>query len=141
MKLSIYLLSFLALTLTYGCKGEHQEEKTVGRTLESAVVKVMTASIQDAPSQTEVVGTIQPVSRAVIAAKVTGTIEVIPVVLGSQVKAGDLLVKISAGEISAKVIQAQAQLEQARRNLARDKKLLQKNAATSESVSDSSSTP
>jgi RND family efflux transporter MFP subunit len=134
MRLQVYLLSFLTLALTYGCQGGHQEKEQTGQKLEPANVQVMTAVIQDAPSQTEVVGTVQSVNRAVIAAKVTGTIEKMPVVLGSTVKAGDLMVKISAGEISAKVIQAQAQLEQARRNLAREKKLLKKNAATAESV-------
>ncbi len=134
MKIWIYLLSVLVLALAYGCRAEHQEKEQTGRNLQPAEVRVATVSLEDAPSQIEVVGTIQPVNRAVIAAKVTGTIEEIPVVLGSRVKAGDLLVKISAGEISARVIQARAQLEQARRNLAREKKLLQKKAATAESV-------
>ncbi|GAB4344308.1 MAG: efflux RND transporter periplasmic adaptor subunit [Desulfobulbaceae bacterium] len=82
----------------------------------------------------EVVGTVRPVNDALIAAKVTGTIVEMPVALGSIVGKGDLLVKISAGELSARAVQAEAQLEQARRNLEREKKLLKKNAATPESV-------
>ena len=42
--------------------------------------------------------------------------------------------KISAGEISAKVLQAEAQLAQARRNLAREKKLQKEGASTRETV-------
>lgn len=133
MKLRILLISILFLAIT-GCQGEHPEKEQTGQQLPPVKVRVLTVTAQDAPLQTEVVGTVQPVDRADIAAKVTGTIAKMPVVLGSQVKAGDLLVKISAGEISARVIQAQAQLEQARRNLAREKKLLEKNAATAENV-------
>ena len=47
---------------------------------------------------------------------------------------GELLIELSAGEISAQVQQAKAQLEQARRNLAREEKLLKKNAATPQTV-------
>lgn len=132
-KVHILLISLVLLALT-GCREEHPQKEHAGMQLPPVNVEVVTVTSREAPLQTEVVGTVQPVDRAEIAAMVTGTIEQIPVVLGSRVKAGDLLVKISAGEISAKVIQAQAQLEQARRNLAREKKLLQKNAATGESV-------
>lgn len=134
MKLKTLLISILTLAVVAGCRGEHPEKEQTGNQLPPVKVEVMTVTAQEAPLQTEVVGTVQPVDRAEIAAKVTGTIEKIPVVLGSQVKEGDLLVKIIAGEISAKVIQAQAQLEQARRNLEREKKLLEKNAATAENV-------
>jgi RND family efflux transporter MFP subunit len=54
--------------------------------------------------------------------------------LGSQVHKGDLLVELSVGEISAKVQQSNAQLEQARRNLTREENMLKKNAATPETV-------
>ena len=84
--------------------------------------------------QAQVVGTVQAVQRATIAAKLTGTIEQMPVVLGSQVTKGDLLVKISAGEIEARLAQARAQLAQADRNLERERKLLAKKATTAETV-------
>lgn len=82
----------------------------------------------------EVVGTIQAVERAAIAAKVTGAIIDVPVVLGSRVQKGDLLVKISAEEITAQLRQAEAQLKQAKRNLDREQKLLKKHATTAETV-------
>lgn len=127
------LISMTVLALT-GCRGEHPAEEQAVKELPPVKVNVMTVLAQEAPKLTEVVGTVQPVDRAEIAAKVTGTIDKISVVLGSRVKAGDELIKINAGEISAKLIQAKAQLEQARRNLEREKKLLKKNAATPETV-------
>jgi RND family efflux transporter MFP subunit len=133
MKWNILLFPLLILVLA-GCRsGRHENEQTASQ-LPAVKVEVITAELETAPLRTEVVGTVQPVHRADIAAKVTGTIEKIPVKLGSRVREGDLLVKITAGEISARVIQAQAQLEQARRNLERERKLLEKNAATAENV-------
>jgi len=135
MRYHVYFVLLIVLGLLSACQQEHDKKGAVHTTdLPTVHVQVVTVQLQEALQQTEVVGTVQAVDRAVIAAKVSGTIEEIPVILGSEVKAGDLLVKISAGEISAKVIQAQAQLEQARRNLEREEKLLKKNAATAESV-------
>jgi len=129
----IVLLVAFSTSLT-GCQKEQKAVKKVPPTLPTVKVDVTIATMEEVPFLTEVMGTVQPVNRAAIAAKVTGTIEKIPVSLGSPVSRGDLLVAISAEEISAKVIQAQAQLSQAKRNLDRERKLLQKKAATSESV-------
>jgi RND family efflux transporter MFP subunit len=87
-----------------------------------------------AAHQVEVVGTVQAVERAVISSKISGNIITLQVDLGSKVKKGDLLIELSAGEISARVQQAKAQLEQAKRNLAREESLLKKNAATAQTV-------
>ena len=99
-------------------------------------VRVQTLKVQERniSSRVEVVGTVQAVEQAVIAAKISGIIVEIPVVLGSMVNRGDLLVKINAEEISARVLQAQAQLDQARRNLKREEKLLKQQASTPETV-------
>ncbi len=53
---------------------------------------------------------------------------------GSYVTKGDLLVEISAREIAAQLNQAQARLNQAGRNLSRERKLLKKHATTAETV-------
>jgi len=132
---SVFFILLFIIGLLFGCQQSHEKKEPAHTVnLKTVEVEVVTVEPQEALQQTEVVGTVQAVNRAVIAAKVTGTIEEIPVTLGSEVQKGDLLVKISAGEISSKVIQAQAQMEQARRNLDREEKLLKKNAATGESV-------
>lgn len=128
-----YIILSISLILLIGCQAE-EKHKPQHADLTSVEVKTMTVVLEEGHLQTEVVGTVRAVHQAVIAAKVTGTIEKMPVVLGSAVKTGDLLVKISADEISAKVVQAQTQLDQAKRNLEREKKLLQKNAATAANV-------
>lgn len=89
---------------------------------------------QEVSTGTEVTGTVRPVQRAQLAAKVMGAIEELPITLGQDVRAGDLLVRIAAGEISARVAQAKAQVNGARRDLEREKTLLTKGASTAETV-------
>jgi len=102
----------------------------------STAVQVQTSTVnqENSPSSIEIVGTLQAVHQAAIAAKITGTILDIPVLLGQQIQKGDLLVKINAEEISARLRQAQAQLAQAQRNLQREEKLLKQQASTPETV-------
>ena len=128
-----YVNLFFVLMLLAGCRAE-EKSRTEPVDLPAARIQTMTVSAREGHLQTEIVGTIRSVNEAVIAPKVTGTIKEMPVELGSTVKKGDLLIQISAGEISARVSQAQIQLDQARRNLEREKKLLQKQAATAEEV-------
>lgn len=115
-----------------GCKGGHEESSP--SQLPAVQVSVQEVVAESARSQIEVVGTVHAVERAAIAPRVSGQIVEMPVLLGSQVRKGDLLVKISAGEISAQLLQAQARVEQARRNLAREKRLQQHEASTLETV-------
>lgn len=103
-------------------------------TAQPVTVTVAPVRELDLPTLVEVAGTVQSAERAAIAAKVTGVITQIPVVLGSTVRAGDLLVAISAEEITARLGQAEALLAQARRNLEREQNLLAKNATTPETV-------
>ncbi|MBU0482555.1 MAG: efflux RND transporter periplasmic adaptor subunit [Proteobacteria bacterium] len=134
-------MKFIALALCSvvlglsGCTQPPSEEHKTGMPeLPVARVTVVQVAAQQTMSQNEATGTIEAVHQATIASKVTGTIEKLPVDLGSTVKKGDLLLRLSAGEISARAAQAEAQLEQARRNLEREKRLLEKEASTPETV-------
>ncbi|MEK6202270.1 MAG: efflux RND transporter periplasmic adaptor subunit [Desulfobulbaceae bacterium] len=120
------------LVLLSGCRGgDDSNTVPILPTVQVAVQEVVEESVR---SQIEVVGTVEAVERASIASRVSGQIVDLPVLLGSQVQQGDLLVKISAGEISAQVLQAQAQVLQARRNLAREERLQKQGASTPETV-------
>ncbi len=137
MKLKQWGSMFLIIALTAflpACdkKGLHSDKTP--QTLTTAKVSVAQVAKSVADNQVEVVGTVQAVERAEISSKMTGNIITLPVDLGSKVKQGELLIELSAGEVSARVQQAKAQLEQARRNLAREESLLKKNAATQQTV-------
>ena len=109
-------------------------ESVAAPELPPASVHLVAARAVTSPVLTEVTGTVRPVQRATLAAKVMGAIDELPVTLGQQVHAGDILLKISAGEISARVLQAQSQLNLVRRDLDRERDLLAKGASTPDMV-------
>lgn len=123
-----------ALLLLAGC-GKHEPPTAhAAPTLPAVKVRVAPARVEHLPVITEVAGVVRPAQRAQLAAKIMGPIEEMPVTLGQRVRAGDLLVKISAGEISARVTQAQSQLNAARRDLERERSLVGKGASTADLV-------
>lgn len=119
---------------TLGCSQEDTRTDKPRPELPVVSVSVGKVSRETAAKQAEVVGTVQAVDQAQISSKIAGNIISLPVDLGSRINRGDLLVELAAGEITAQVQQAKAQLEQARRNLSREEALLKKNAATRETV-------
>lgn len=130
--IGVLLLS--GLTLFTACDNQKEQAESQSRTLPSVTVTVTTAKKEINPSRIEIVGTLEAVENASISSRISGQIINMPVVLGSKVKKGDLLIKISADEISAKVSQAEAHLSQARRNLKREKSLMKQGASTQETV-------
>jgi len=132
MKSALCLLP--ALALFAGCAKPAASAVAAAANLPPAGVRTAVVVAENIASLTEVTGTVRPVQRAQLAAKLMGAIEEMPVTLGQPVRAGDLLVKISAGEISARLTQAQAQLNVARRDLARERALLPQGASTADMV-------
>ncbi|MCC5807290.1 MAG: efflux RND transporter periplasmic adaptor subunit [Opitutales bacterium] len=82
----------------------------------------------------ELPGTVRPADRATLAPKVMGVITEFPVELGQRVKRGERLARIAAGEIAARAEQARVAHVQATRDLERETELLDRGAATPESV-------
>jgi len=121
----------VALSLLAACSRERSPAQA-----ELPSVRVTAAAVQAAPvaQRVELTGTVRPVQRAVLAAKLMGSISDMPLVLGQSVAQGDLLVRLNAAEVAARVTQAQAGLDQARRELARERALLPKGASTADMV-------
>lgn len=132
-RLDLLILAGL-IFLIPACKGKEATEHAQPTPLPVQEVRVVTVAAQPAPRQNEVAGTVTAAESATIAARVTGVITALPVSVGSVVRKGELLVRISAGEINSQLAQAETQLAQARRNLEREERLLAKEAATRESV-------
>lgn len=133
MKPSRLFFFAAALVSLAGCSRSEPAAATAA-SLPPVRVRVATIRLESVPARDELTGTVHPVRRALIAAKVMGTISELPVALGQAVHAGDLLVNISAREISARLAQAQAQLDQAKRDYGRERALLPKNASTPDMV-------
>ena len=79
-------------------------------------------------------GTVEAVEHSTISARISAVIVAVPIKLGDLVGKGQVLVRLQADELNARASQARAQLEQVRRNLARETRLLSQQAATAESV-------
>ncbi|WP_020677661.1 efflux RND transporter periplasmic adaptor subunit [Geopsychrobacter electrodiphilus] len=134
LKQPLFFVLLLLLLSLSACS--ESKEKTAIKSVPQAPVQVQvkTLSLSEVPFQVEVAGTLQAVERALISSRVSGQITEMPVSVGSKVAKGDLLVKIRAAEINAKVMQAKTQLAQAERNLDRETRLLKVNASTQERV-------
>ena len=132
LKLSPLFLPLLSLFILAGCNDP--VERPAVPSLPPVAVQVEALTLSEVPMQVELAGTLQAVKHATIKARVAGQIVKLPVQVGSKVKKGDLLVKIAAAEMNARVEQAETQLAQARRNLARETRLQQVNASTREKV-------
>jgi len=78
----------------------------------------------------EVVGTVRARLHATLEAKLSGRIDKLPVVLGQRVKAGELVARLDAAEINARLEQAEAALEQAERDWKRVSALFQQQSVT-----------
>ena len=132
MKSLHFVLPLVMLAALAGCAKSGESEAAAP----APPVKVHLATVhaENVTDVVEITGTVRPVQRAVLAAKVMGPIEELPVALGQRVRTGDLLVKISAGEIAARVAQVQAQLNVVRRDLDRERDLLTKGASTADMV-------
>ncbi|MBI3885174.1 MAG: efflux RND transporter periplasmic adaptor subunit [Opitutae bacterium] len=127
------LLTAAGLLLA-GCSRGPETAAAASPDLPGVKVRTGLARASTQPAAIEITGTVRPVNRAHIAAKLLGTVAEMPVALGQRVNAGDLLLRLDAAEISARLTQAQAQLNQAQRDLARESDLLPRHASTAEMV-------
>jgi RND family efflux transporter MFP subunit len=82
-------------------------------------VRVVTAERSSGPVLTEVIGTVRATRSATIAPLISGTVAEVRVGLGSAVRAGDVLVTLSAREVEARLEQTRAVSRQAARDRAR----------------------
>lgn len=97
-------------------------------------VQVATVTESTFPRTQSLPGTVRPIDRAVLSARVMGTVARADFALGQHVRAGELLVVLDAAEISARVTQAEAALAQISADYAREHALLAKGASPAETV-------
>ncbi len=118
------------MVLLAGCGKAHQGHTVARLELPSVQVRIQTVQAKPVASVEEVMGTVQAKLRATIEAKTSGRITDLPVILGHKVKAGDLLARLDAPEIRARLDQAEANLQQAERDSKRMSSLFNQQAAT-----------
>ena len=124
------LRSFLTLVAALALVACHSKKETEPESLPPVAVRTVAVENKERPSSEEVVGTVRAKLRAAIEAKVSARIEALLVTPGQMVKAGDLIAQLDPREIQAKLDQALALRQQATRDLARGRELLDKKITT-----------
>ncbi|MBI2928613.1 MAG: efflux RND transporter periplasmic adaptor subunit [Verrucomicrobia bacterium] len=114
--------------LVTGCRERREPEPSTG--LPTVTVRLQPVESKRRLATEEVVGTVRPKLSAVIAAKVSGTVEAMLVAPGQSVKAGESLARIDAREIKARLDQALAVRDQVAKDVERFTRLLADKAVT-----------
>jgi RND family efflux transporter MFP subunit len=131
---SITLAAALTTAVAFSGCGRARQHATTAPAGKPMPVAVAAVERRATPRSIEVPGTIRPVDRATLASKVMGTVESVSITLGQRVKRGEVLLRISAAEIDARVAQAEARLEQVSRDFERERGLLAEGASTEAAV-------
>jgi membrane fusion protein (multidrug efflux system) len=126
------LLLLVAIAALAGCARERENANTVARATVS--VRVAPVRLETAPTLVEITGTVRPAERAVVASKISGVVESLPLTLGQTVKRGDLLIRLTAPELAARLAQTRAQLAQAEREEQRTRELAANGADTADAA-------
>lgn len=128
------LALLLIVALLAGCR----RAETGSAATDAAPIPVHTGQVASVllPALIETPATVRPADRAVISAKLTGTISTLPWGLGREVKAGEVLLTLAAPEAEARVRQASAQLAEAERTAARERTLVAKGVNAPDALRD-----
>ncbi len=120
----------MLIAAAFGTGCSKQETPPAPESLPSAPVRAVVVESAARAAFEEVVGTVQAKLRAAIEPKVSARIEALLVAPGQTVKAGDLIARLDAREIQARLDQAMAVREQATADLNRARALLQQKITT-----------
>ncbi len=126
----VFLAAVIAALALSSCGHKRESSKENSTSLPGAQVRVQAVENKSRPVTEEVVGTVRAKLHATLEAKLSGRIDKLPVVLGQRVKAGELLARLDAAEINARLEQAEASLEQAERDWKRISALFEQQAVT-----------
>jgi RND family efflux transporter MFP subunit len=113
-----------------GCEPKHEAVTVHAANLPTAPVRVQLVEKKSRTITEEVVGTVRAKLRATLEARLSGRIEKMPVVLGQKVQQGQLIARLDAGEIAARLEQAEASLQQAERDWKRVSSLFEQQSVT-----------
>jgi RND family efflux transporter MFP subunit len=113
------LVALSALAALTGCHKTHEQAQNDEAEMQTVPVQVRAAHSEPEQTTEEVVGTVRAKLHATLEARLSGRIDKMPILLGQSIKAGQLVARLDAGEIRARLEQAQAALEQAEREWSR----------------------
>ena len=107
---TVLLIGGLTALAACGEKPTHQELGATAAAPPGSVIEVRDTLI---PSILEAAGTAEPVQRATLSTKLMGAVTAVPVHEGERVRAGQVLARIDARDVTARQSQAQAGVAEA----------------------------
>ncbi|MGO8838478.1 MAG: efflux RND transporter periplasmic adaptor subunit [Limisphaerales bacterium] len=113
-----------------GCGSKHGSTNENTTSLPVAEVRMQTVENKSRTMTDEVVGTVRAKLHATLEARLSGHIAEMPVALGEKIQKGQLIARLDAGEIAARLEQAEASLEEADRNWKRISALFEQQSVT-----------
>jgi len=120
------------VVLFAGCsRHDHPAAATMPARVNMRAARVEAVTLPLAQTLT---GTVRPLERATLAAHLMGSVTAADFTVGQTVKAGDLLLTLTAAEVPARLAQARAALAQAEREAAREAALVKQNATAADSA-------
>lgn len=131
----LFFILATLLVLAFLGRALWPQHKTSSAKVEKAVpVSVIQAAVQDYPLRLETVGRVQPSETVTLKARVDGLVTQVLLPEGRSVKKGDLLITLDDADLRTRLAQAEAvlardeaQLANARIELARNEQLKEKN--------------
>ncbi len=124
-------LSLVSVLLALAGCGPHRDEQNAAPpAIPTATVRVSPVESKSRALYEEVVGTVRAKRQATLESKMNGRVLQMPVVLGERVTRGQLIAKLDAPEIAARLEQAEAAQEQAERDWKRASSLFAQQSAT-----------
>lgn len=119
----------LVVLAAAGCGGEPGRVESTGEP-----VRVTVSPPREAPTSVAFPGTVTPVRRAELGTRTSGTVEAVHVEVGSRVAPGDTLVVLDTADVRARIEQARAGAEVARKSFRRIRNLEAEGAATGQEL-------
>ncbi len=129
------LLLLLAGAVVFGLSAcKRPVEAPAENRVDPLPVRTATAQLGTVARTQETAGTLRPFAHAMVASRIMARVARADFVIGQQVAAGEALITLDAEETTARLAQAEAAFDQAKRDHERESGLLAKGVATSESV-------
>ncbi len=123
MKPPLHLPILSALALVAACAASSARTAPQRELAPAVPVRTERAEQTLEPVGDEVVGTVRARNVASLSSSVMGTVRTLKVAVGDRVRAGQVLIQLSAGELEAKAAQAEAAFARAKTDLDRAERL------------------
>jgi len=124
MMVLILLAGIISGCAALGGLGKKQENVQQTAESQKVPVEVATARVDAIQNEKEFSGVLKPINEAMVIPQIPGKVSKVHVKVGQQVKEGDVLIELEAGDVEQQIAQAQAAYEASKASVELSKKRL-----------------